>query len=116
LRRCCPNSTSEAALHDGRPVHRAITRALRAHGSSGATSLRGIWGFHGDHRPHGDRPFQIGRRVPTVTVVIDTPERIGRAFPIIDVLTREHGLVTSELVPAARNTIGCPGPPRAVGP
>ena len=51
-----------------------------------------------------------------MTVVIDTPERIGRAFPIIDVLAREHGLVTSELVPAARNTIGCPGPPRAVGP
>lgn len=96
--------TSEGALHDGQPIHRALTRALRAHGSSGATSLRGIWGFHGDHPPHGDRPFQIGRRVPTVTVVIDTPDKISQAFPIVDTFTRERGLVTSELVPAARST------------
>ena len=44
--------TSEGALHNGQPIHRAITRALRAHGSSGATSLRD-WGFHGDHPPAG---------------------------------------------------------------
>lgn len=96
--------TSEDALHDGQPIHRAITRALRANGSSGATSLRGVWGFHGDEPPHGDRPFQIGRKVPTVTVVIDTPDKIGHAFTIIDTFTRERGLVTSELVPAARST------------
>jgi PII-like signaling protein len=95
--------TSEGALHHGQPIHRAITRALRAHGSTGATSLRGIWGFHGDHPPHGDRPFQIGRRVPTVTVVIDTPDKISQAFKIIDTLTHDRGLVTSELVPAVRS-------------
>ena len=33
----------------------------------GATTLRGIWGFHGDHAPHGDRLLQLGRHVPTVT-------------------------------------------------
>jgi hypothetical protein len=31
---------------------------------------------------------------------VDTPERTARAFDIIDELTREHGLVTSEMVPA----------------
>jgi PII-like signaling protein len=94
--------TSEAALHDGRPVHRAIVRRLRAAGIAGATTLRGVWGFHGDHAPHGDRLFQLGRHVPVVTVVIDSPARIAAAFAVIDELTREHGLVTSELVPAMR--------------
>jgi PII-like signaling protein len=98
--------TSEAAQHDGRPIHRAITRRLRATGSSGATTVRGIWGFHGDHPPHGDRPLQLGRRVPTVTVVIDTPDRISQAFPIIDELTVERGLITSEMVPAVRARAG----------
>jgi PII-like signaling protein len=37
-----------------------------------------------------------------VTVVIDTPARILAAFAIIDELTREQGLVTSETVPAMR--------------
>ena len=72
--------TSEAVRHDGQPVHRAIVRRLRSAGLSGATTLRGIWGFHGDHAPHGDRLLQLGRHVPVVTIVIDTPERIARAF------------------------------------
>jgi PII-like signaling protein len=94
--------TSEAALHQGQPIHRAVNRRLRATGAAGSTTLRGIWGFHGDHAPHGDRSFQLGRRVPTVTVVIDSPERIAQSFAIIDELTGERGLVTSEVVPAMR--------------
>ena len=94
--------TSEAALHDGQPVHRAIVRRLRSAGIAGATTQRGMWGFHGDHPPHGDRLLQLGRNVPAVTVVIDSPGRIAAAFSVIDELTAEHGLVTSELVPAIR--------------
>ncbi len=94
--------TSEAALHDGQPIHRAIVRLLRAAGISGATTQRGMWGFHGDHPPHGDRLLQLGRHVPALTIVIDTPERIQTAFDIIDDLTAEHGLVTCETVPAIR--------------
>jgi PII-like signaling protein len=95
--------TSEAALHDGQPVHRAIVRRLRAAGLSGATTQRGMWGFHGDHAPHGDRVLQLGRRVPAVTIVIDSPERIAAAFAVIDELTAETGLVTSEWVPAIQS-------------
>jgi PII-like signaling protein len=98
--------SSEAAQHGGQPVHRAMVRQLRSAGISGATTLRGIWGFHGDNPPHGDRVLQLGRHVPVVTIVIDTPERIATAFPIIDDLTSEHGLVTSETIPALRAAAG----------
>ena len=40
--------------------------------------------------------------MPTVTIVIDTPERIAESFAVVDELTRERGLVTSEMVPAVR--------------
>ena len=90
--------TSETVRYQGQPVHRAIVRRLRSAGLSGATTLRGIWGFHGDHAPHGDRLLQLGRHVPTVTVVIDTPERIAGAYGIIDELTSERGLVTCETI------------------
>jgi PII-like signaling protein len=92
--------TSEAALHEGQPVHRAIVRRVRAAGVSGATTVRGIWGYHGDHAPHGDKLLQFGRRVPAVTIVIDTPEGIATAFGIVDSLTGEQGLVSCETVPA----------------
>ena len=98
--------TSEAAQCDGQPIHRAIVRRLRAAGISGATTVRGVWGFHGDHAPHGDRLLQLGRHVPAVTIVVDTPARIAEAFAVIDELTGEQGLVTSETVPAMRRPAG----------
>jgi PII-like signaling protein len=93
--------TSEATTHGGVPIHRALVHRLLESGlARGATVLRGIWGFHGDHKPHGDKLFQLTRRMPVVTVIIDTPEWIARSFDIVDELTAEHGLVTSEMVPA----------------
>jgi PII-like signaling protein len=103
--------TSESHLHDGEPIHRGIIRRLRATSAAGATSLRGAWGFHGDHPPHGDRVLQLGRRVPVVTVVVDTPERIARSFDVIDEVTQEHGLVTCEMVPALSHFGGDPEGP-----
>ena len=96
--------SSHAALTPaGRPLHlELVHRLLRERDTAGVTALRGIWGFHGDHAPHGDRVFQIQRHVPVCTVVIDQPERIGRSFAIIDELTAAHGLVISETVPAAQ--------------
>jgi PII-like signaling protein len=93
--------TSEATLHDGVPIHRALVRRLfDTDAVSGATVLRGIWGFHGDHEPHGDKLVQLSRQVPVTTIVVDTPARIAAGFDIVDELTGAHGLVTSELVPA----------------
>ena len=93
--------SSEAARYDGMPIHRALIHRLRQHESShGATVLRGIWGYHGDHAPHGDKFFQLTRRVPVVTIIIDTPNNIAASFDIVDEITHEQGLVTSEMVPA----------------
>jgi PII-like signaling protein len=94
--------SSHDARHGGRPLHLEIVRRLRASEAAGVTSLTGVWGFHGARPPHGDRLLQVHRHVPVATVTIDSPEPIARSFQIIDELTDEHGLVTSELVPAMR--------------
>jgi PII-like signaling protein len=94
--------SSESARYAGKPLHRALVARLRAANVAGVTTLRGVWGFHGDHAPHGDRLLQVHRHVPVVTIVIDRPERVAQAFGIVDEMTGEHGLVTSEMVPAAR--------------
>ncbi len=91
---------SEQARHGRSPLHVALVRRLRESGASGATCLRGVWGFHGDHAPHGDRLLQLRRHVPVVTIIVDTPERIAKSFEIVDELTDQAGLVTSEMVPA----------------
>jgi PII-like signaling protein len=101
--------TSEAARHENRSVYLELIRRLRTANAAGATSLRGIWGFHGDHAPHGDRLLSIRRHVPVVTIAIDTPDRIAALFGIVDELTRERGLVTSELVPTTSAMHTVPG-------
>jgi PII-like signaling protein len=92
------------ARSGSRLLHHELIRELRRAGASGATSLRGIWGYHGDHEPHGDSFWQLRRRVPVVTVIVDTPARSRRWFEFVDELTSETGLVTSEVVPAFRAT------------
>jgi PII-like signaling protein len=95
--------TSNTATQHGRPLHLQIVHRLqRETEAAGATVVRGIWGFHGNQAPHGDRVFQVRRSVPVCTIVIDRPERIAQSFQIIDEITSEHGLVTSEMVPAAQ--------------
>lgn len=89
---------SEQARFHGHPLYVELIRRLRHENGSGATAIRGIWGYHGDHAPHGDRLFSLRRHVPVVTIVVDRPSEIRRLWPIVDDATAEHGLVTSELV------------------
>jgi len=90
----------EQARHGGHPLHIELIRRLREEGASGASAVRGVWGFSGNHPPHGDRLFRLRRRVPLVTTLVDTPDRVQRWFRIVDEVTDEAGLVTSETVPA----------------
>jgi len=96
--------SGEQSHVEGQPLHHRLISDLRRAGASGATSLRGVWGYHGGHPPHGDSFWQLRRRVPIVTVVVDTPESARRWFKLIDELTTSAGLVTSEVVPAFRAT------------
>jgi PII-like signaling protein len=90
----------EQSRHAGHPLHLQLVRRLREEGASGATSLRGVWGFSGDHAPHGDRFLSVRRHVPVLTSIVDRPDAIRRWFRVVDECTSEAGLVTSETVPA----------------
>ncbi len=39
--------------------------------------------------------------MPLLLVAIDSPERLQSQWSLVDELTREHGLVTSEVVPVS---------------
>jgi PII-like signaling protein len=92
----------EQARHGKHPLYIEIVRRLRAAGAAGATVLRGIWGYSGEHPPHGDRLLSIRRNVPAVTVIVDRPQAMRGWWRIVDELTAEAGLVTTEMVPAFR--------------
>jgi len=96
--------TGEQTRFERQPLHSALVRRLRREGAAGATALRGQWGYHGEHRPHGEAFWSLARHVPVLTVLLDTPANMRRWFEIVDEMTGETGLVTSEIVPALRAT------------
>jgi PII-like signaling protein len=99
---------SPETSHHGHPVHRAIMRELRAAGIQGTSVHRGLWGFHGEQPPHGDRHLQLRHHVPVITTVVDTAENIALAFGIIDRLTTDQELVTLENVLVMRRASAGP--------
>lgn len=85
--------------HDHQVLHDALIHRLRAARAAGATTLRGVWGYHGDHAPHGDVAWRLRRRVPVVTMTVDRPGAVRSWWPVVEEVTAETGLVTDELVP-----------------
>ncbi len=105
----------EQAKHEGRPLYVELSRRLREAGAAGITVLRGVRGFYGAREPFADRVTSLRRNVPTLVIAVDTPAAVRRWWPIVDELTAEAGLVTSELVPAviAAEPGAPPGTPRS---
>lgn len=108
----------EQARFDDHPLYAELIGRLRGENAAGATAIRGIWGYHGDHSPHGDRLLSLARHVPVATIIVERPGEIARLWPIVDEATRVTGLVTSELVPAfrARSPDRCHGGLRLASP
>jgi PII-like signaling protein len=89
--------------HSGRhPLSVELVRRLRQGAAAGATAQRAVWGFTGDATPGGDAAFRLRRRGTLVTTVIDRPGSLRRLWGVIDEVTAEAGLVTTEIVPAFR--------------
>jgi PII-like signaling protein len=75
---------------------RELVARLRSERADGATALRGVWGYHGEREPHGDRLLSLRRRVPVVVEALDRPDRCRRWHEIALELAAGHGLVTLE--------------------
>jgi PII-like signaling protein len=86
-----------------------LVRRLRQAGTGGATCLRGIWGYHGDHRPHGDRLLSLRRQAPVLTTIVAEPHTAARCFEIVSDVTARSGLVTSEPLRVVSIPGGKPG-------
>jgi PII-like signaling protein len=91
--------SSEDDRVDGHPLHRVLVQRLRHQRLAGATTLRGVYGFHDDLSPRGDRFWQTRRHAPVMTIAVDTRERIAEVFGVVERVTAERGLVTVETVP-----------------
>jgi PII-like signaling protein len=102
----------EQAQYGKHPMYRELIRKVHEAGGAGATVLRGVRGFYADHEPFFDRVLTLRRNVPVHVVIVDTPDRMRSLWPVVDELTSDSGIVTSELVPASHGIASVHESPR----
>lgn len=77
----------------GKPVSTALVERLREEGLAGATVMRAVEGYGANSRIHTARILRLSEDLPLVIDVIDKPERIERAVPLIEEMVGD-GLIT----------------------
>jgi PII-like signaling protein len=82
----------ESDRWQGKPLHEALVRALRANDLAGATVNRGIMGFGAHGRIRKDKPFRLSQDASITISVVDTEEKLRAVLPVIDGMVQE-GLV-----------------------
>ncbi len=91
---------AENVRHEHGTLHSAIVRRMRVAGAAGVSTLRGQWGYDGDGPPGGERIAALGRHAPMITMVVDTPQAAEGWLEIVEEMTGEGVLVTSEAISA----------------
>lgn len=90
------------ATHEGRAIYAELTRQLRRREAAGVTTIQGEWGYSSEETPHGDKLWTTDSYLPTYTRYIDHSQKVREVWPLIDELTSEHGIVTTQFVAAYR--------------
>jgi PII-like signaling protein len=88
--------TSEIEARGPHPCYLELIHRLREEGAAGATALRGVWGFRGSTRPHGDRVLALRRDVPILVEAIDAPEAAARWCELARSLAGKNDVVDSQ--------------------
>jgi PII-like signaling protein len=71
----------EEQQYHGHSVYAAILDFLFYRGVSGATIMRGIAGFGGDHHIHTTRLVELAKNLPVKIEFVEAPERVEELLP-----------------------------------
>ncbi|MGA1862982.1 DUF190 domain-containing protein [Deferribacter thermophilus] len=82
--------------YEGKPLYKEIVGLCREKGISGATVIRGIYGYGRSSIIHSSRTLALSNDLPIIVEVVDTPEKIDEILPEIEKMV-SHGLITLEL-------------------
>ena len=86
--------TLRAGARAGRPLHASSCGGCAGPGATARPRCAGSGASTAITRRTATGCCRLRRRVPVVTVVVDTPPRIREWFEIVDALTQDTGLVT----------------------
>lgn len=83
---------SENSMVHGHTLYHALVMKLKEIGMAGVTVTRGIEGYGQGKRLHSHRLLELSYELPVIVEVIDIPERIAKAIPVVEEMVNE-GLI-----------------------
>ena len=88
---------SEDSRYKGRNLYSAIVHKMAEAGMAGVTVTRGIEGFGHEKRLHSTRILDLSLKLPIIVEIIDTPEKIELAIPIINEMVNEGLVIVTDV-------------------
>jgi len=83
---------SEDSMYKGHSLSHALVLKMKEMGMAGVTVSRGIEGYGKGKRIATARIIDLSSSLPVIVEVIDSPERIESAIPVVEEMVNE-GLV-----------------------
>jgi len=87
----------ESDLIEGRSAYKEIVHYFKRNGFSGATVIRGIYGYGKKSQLHSASVLRLSTDLPILIEVVDQKEKIQAALPEIKKMVKE-GLITLEKI------------------
>ena len=88
---------SEDSRYKGHNLYHALVQKLREIGMAGVTVTRGIEGFGQQRRLHGTKFIDISLSLPIIVEVVDIPERIEMAIPLVEEMVNEGLIMVTDV-------------------
>jgi len=88
---------SENTKYHGHSLYHALVLKLKEIGMAGVTVTRGIEGFGQDKSLHTTSILDLSLSLPIIVEVIDIPERIEKAIPIVEQMVNEGLIMVTDV-------------------
>nr|WP_312577574.1 DUF190 domain-containing protein [Sedimentibacter sp.] len=88
---------SENSKYKGHSLYHSIVNKLAEIGMAGATVTRGLEGFGHEKRLSSTHILDISLKLPMIIEVIDTPEKIEMAIPIMKEMVDEGLIAVTDI-------------------
>lgn len=88
---------SENSMLHGQNLYHALVLKLREIGMAGVTVTRGVEGFGQGKRLHTTRLVELSYEMPIILEVIDHPDRIAEALPVIETMVNEGLIIVTDV-------------------
>ncbi|MEL7569094.1 MAG: DUF190 domain-containing protein [Eubacteriaceae bacterium] len=88
----------EDAKYKGHNLYHALIEKMAEIGMAGVTVTRGIEGFGHEKRLYSTRILDISLKLPVIIEVIDTPEKIEMALPVINDMVDEGLVIVTDVI------------------